>query len=101
MQHHGPVAVCLRTIAPRLLWDLIVGVPAIALDIQVFREVGQGVPELLELDDLDNWKSMILNYAATDSKLRSQQIQRMQSYEPLAWTQHFEQLEALWCTLRS
>jgi glycosyltransferase involved in cell wall biosynthesis len=80
---------------------LTMGVPAIASRIAVFEAVGQGVPELLELDDLDNWKSMILNYAATDSKLRSQQIQRMQSYEPLAWTQHFEQLEALWGTLSS
>lgn len=79
---------------------LALRVPVIASRIAVFEEVGQGVPELLELDDLDAWKSMILNYAATDSSLRAKQIQRMQCYQPLAWTQHFEQLETLWGSLR-
>lgn len=79
---------------------LALRVPVIASRIAVFEEVGQGVPELLELDDLDAWKSMILNYAATDSSLRAKQIQRMQCYQPLAWAQHFEQLETLWGSLR-
>ena len=79
---------------------LAMGLPIIASRIAVFEEVGQGIPELLELDDLDAWKSMILNYAATDSSLRAKQIQRMQCYQPLAWTQHFKQLETLWGSLR-
>jgi glycosyltransferase involved in cell wall biosynthesis len=79
---------------------LALRVPVIASRIAVFEEVGQGVPELLELDDLDAWKSMILNYAATDSRLRTEQIRRMRRYQPLTWTQHFDQLETLWGALR-
>lgn len=71
------------------------GVPVIASDITVFREVGQGVPELLELEDVEGWQSMIVQYAMADSAFRALQIQRMRRNEPLAWAQHFEQLEAL------
>lgn len=71
------------------------GVAVIASDITVFREVGQGVPELLELEDVEGWQSMIVQYAMADSAFRALQIQRMRRNEPLAWAQHFEQLEAL------
>ena len=69
------------------------GVPVIASKIAVFEAVGQGVPELIELDDLNRWKSIILNYAATDSNLRMLQMQRIKCYQPLTWTQHFEGFE--------
>lgn len=36
---------------------------------------------------------MVLNYAATDSKLRMLQMQRIKCYQPLTWTQHFEGFE--------
>ena len=73
---------------------LAMGVPVIASRIAVFEEVGQGVPELLELDDLGGWKSMIVQYAMPDSRLRVQQLQRIHCYEPRTWEKHFEQLGA-------
>ena len=74
---------------------LAMGLPVIASDIPVFREVGQGIPELLELEKLESWKRMILSYTAVDSKHRAQQMRHLENYQPVTWPRHFEQLEAL------
>jgi glycosyltransferase involved in cell wall biosynthesis len=75
---------------------LALQVPAIASRIAVFEEVGQGVPELLNLEDVERWQAVLVNYAARDSALRAQQLQRMQYYQPLTWAHHFTQLSRRW-----
>lgn len=68
-------------------------VPVLASDIAIFREVGQGVPELLELNDAAKWYHAILNYAQKNSKLRAAQMARMDRYRVRSWPEHFQQVE--------
>ena len=68
-------------------------VPVLASDIAIFREVGQGVAEFLELNDVAKWHLTILNYAQKNSKLRAAQMARMDRYRVRSWSEHFQQVE--------
>lgn len=72
---------------------LAMGLPVLASDIPVFREVGQGVPEHLPPRDSDSWASAITEYAATDSARRAAQLQRLRNYRPTSWEDHFLKLK--------
>ncbi len=77
-----------------LIEALGAGVPVIASDLPVFREIGQGVPELLPPDDVAGWTSAILDYAAADSKRRAAQMARMQGFAAPDWPSHFAMVDA-------
>lgn len=68
---------------------LSMGVPVIASDIAVFREVGQGVPDLIALDDVGAWHAAIRAYSELQSALRAEQMLKIKHYQPVTWEQHF------------
>lgn len=82
-----------------LVEALAAGVPVIASDLPVFREIGQGVPELLPPDDLSAWRDAIRDYAAPQSSRRAAQIARIKAFEVPNWKSHFARVDALLATL--
>lgn len=76
------------------------GVPVIASDLTVFHEIGQNVPELLSLDDLDGWCDVLLDYASEPSLRREAQLHRIAGYRVPGWTEHFMQVDDLMTQLQ-
>ena len=72
---------------------LSMNLPVIASDISVFREVGQGVPDLIDPDDAAAWREAILEYSESASALRQAQFARLSNFKVVTWGQHFERLE--------
>jgi glycosyltransferase involved in cell wall biosynthesis len=74
---------------------LAAGVPVIASDLPVFREVGQGVPELLPPNDAEAWLAAISDYARPDSLRREEQALRLKDFKVPDWQGHFARVDAL------
>ncbi|WP_373740205.1 glycosyltransferase family 4 protein [Neisseria sp.] len=72
-----------------LVEALEAGVPVIAADIPVFREIGQGIPDFASPLDGRRWLELIKNYADSDGLLRTQQLQRLLKYRAWTWDDHF------------
>lgn len=72
---------------------LAAGVPVIASDLPVFREIGQGVPELLPLNNPEIWASAIAEYAQKPSGRRAEQLFRLRSFEAPNWREHFSRID--------
>ena len=77
-----------------LVESLAHGVPVIASDLGVFREVGGDVPDYLDPLDGRAWYEMILDYASQVSKMRDAQCRRLSAFTPATWGQHFEIVDA-------
>jgi glycosyltransferase involved in cell wall biosynthesis len=77
-----------------LMEALQIGTPAIASDLPVFREIGQGVPELLDPLDGAAWEKAILDYAAEGSARRDAQLDRLKRFRVPTWEDHFAKVEA-------
>lgn len=71
---------------------LALGTPVIASDLPCFREVGQGIPTLLDPLDAINWERMILSFL-DNSPERSRQLRMLKSYEQPTWEHHFGHVE--------
>lgn len=69
---------------------LAAGVPVIASDLSVFREIAGDIPEYADPIDGRRWRELILDYAKPDSALRAAQLERMKGYRPMTWERHFE-----------
>ncbi len=69
------------------------GTPVIASDLPVFREIGQGIPELLDPLDAPAWERAILDYAAEGSAPRKAQLDRMKRFRAPTWEDHFAKVE--------
>ncbi|KUO51803.1 MAG: hypothetical protein APF82_09685 [Sphingomonadales bacterium BRH_c42] len=82
-----------------LVEALAAKVPVIANDLPVFREIGQGVPELLPADDLAAWQDAICDYAKDQSPHRLAQVSRLEGFRVPGWPEHFAQIDALLQTL--
>ena len=82
-----------------LVEALDAGVPVIASNLDVFREIGQGVPELLPPDDVDGWAAAIMAYAAPESTARAAQMARLAQFRAPDWPGHFAQVDAFLETL--
>lgn len=74
---------------------LAAGVPVIASDLPVFREIGQGVPEFLPLDDETEWMATIYDYTQSASTRRNHQMERLSTFRPPDWQTHFANIDAL------
>ena len=72
---------------------LALGVPAIASDIPVFREVGGEVPEFRHPLDGPGWRDAILAMAAPDSPMRAAQMERLAGWQAPSWAAHFTTVE--------
>ena len=72
---------------------LATGVPVIASDIPVFREIGDG--RLLTIDPTDGpgWRAAICAFAADDSRERQDLLSRNESYVAPEWTSFFASIE--------
>ncbi|WP_315759791.1 glycosyltransferase family 1 protein [Sphingomonas sp. Y38-1Y] len=77
---------------------LTLRVPVIASDLPCFREVGQGIPALLDPHDIDAWTDRI---AAFDdaTALRQRRIDALRGYCPPSWDEHFERIDPWLATL--
>lgn len=71
---------------------LAAGVPVIASDIAVLREIGGGVPDYLDPLDGPGWMRTIADFARPDSPMRAAQRARMQGWEASQWSGHFERV---------
>jgi glycosyltransferase involved in cell wall biosynthesis len=72
-----------------LVEALAAGVPVLASDLPVFREIGQGVPELLPPDDATAWIAAIADYARPASARRREQLDRLSAFRVPDWHGHF------------
>lgn len=82
-----------------LIEALAAGVPVIASNLDVFREIGQGVPMLLPPDDVDGWAAAIMAYAAPDSPARAAQMARLAGFRTPDWPEHFKAVDAFIASL--
>lgn len=76
-----------------LMEALQIGTPVIASDLPVFREIGQGIPELLDPLDAPSWESAILDYSGEGSARRKAQLDRVRHFRAPTWEDHFEKVE--------
>lgn len=77
-----------------LVEALAAGVPVIAADLPVFREIGQGVPDLLSPHNCEEWTAVISDYVRPDSPARAAQMSRLSSFRAPGWETHFARTEA-------
>ncbi len=72
---------------------LAAGVPVIASDLAVFKELADDVPDYAAPDDLAAWKALILDYASPNSPRRAAQLSRLGDFKPSSWSDHFASVE--------
>ncbi|MEN3749275.1 glycosyltransferase family 1 protein [Sphingomonas sp. HF-S3] len=83
-----------------LVEALELGTPVIASDLPCFRELGQGIPTLLDPHDLDAWEGAIRSFSG-DGGDRYRQLGLMAGFRPYRWSDHFAGVEAWLETLSS
>jgi glycosyltransferase involved in cell wall biosynthesis len=66
------------------------GVPVIAADIPVFREIAGDIPEYRDPLDALGWQDAVLEYAKPASERRAAQLLRLKTYKPYYWKDHFQ-----------
>lgn len=72
--------------------SLQLGTPVIASDLGVYREIGGGIPLLIDPNDPQSWEQAIVNYL-DDHPDRMRQLSAMPRYQPPTWNDHFAALE--------
>ncbi len=77
---------------------LKLGVPVIASDLPVFREVGGGVPTFLAPDAPEDWLRTIHDFLG-DGAERQRQFAALAAWSAPDWRDHFAQVEAWLQTL--
>ncbi|MGC9163570.1 MAG: glycosyltransferase, partial [Thiomonas sp.] len=78
-----------------LVEAMTLGVPVIASDLPAFREVAGNIPHYLDPIDGLGWLDMVQAYAQPASRLRQEQIARIQGFSAPSWQNHFAQVETL------
>ena len=76
-----------------LVEALAVGVPVIASDLPVFRELCGAIPTYLDARDERGWQAAIFDYARSDSTERGAQCERMKGFQAPDWPTHFSLVE--------
>ena len=82
-----------------LVEALGMGVPVIASDLPVFREIGSDIPAYLDARDESAWERAILDYANDSSASREAQLKRLSGFRAPTWSEHFDRVEAWLRTL--
>ena len=77
-----------------LVEALRMGIPVIASDVPVFREIGGDIPTYLDPRDEAGWESAIVEYSADRSAVRAAQLDRITGFHAPTWPGHFERVEA-------
>lgn len=78
-----------------LVEALALGVPVIASDLPVFREIAADIPEYIDPLDGRRWIEMITEYAQPDSARRAAQLERITQFKTPGWEDHFASVDAL------
>ena len=82
-----------------LVEALRAGVPVIASDQPVFREIAGDIPEYLDPLDAPAWERTILSYAEVGSPRRQEQLNRVARYRAPTWDDHFAAVNSWLSTL--
>lgn len=78
-----------------LVEALALGVPVIASDLAVFREIAGDIPEYLDPLDGPGWRRLIIDYLSPASHARQAQIERMRNFDAPSWERHFSVVDDL------
>ena len=78
---------------------LSLGVPVIASDLAVFREIAGGIPEYADPLDSRRWTELIEEYARAGSGPRATQLDRMKGYRATTWQDHVKTVDGFLSTL--
>lgn len=78
-----------------LVEALSFGTPVIANNLPVFYEIAGDVPDYIEATDEQKWLDYIVEYAAVDSRLRRDQLERIKNFVAPTWNEHFERVDKL------
>lgn len=78
-----------------LVEALSAGVPVIASDLTVFREIAGDIPDYLDPLDGMGWMARIEAYTNSDSSERTAQLNRIAHFVPPTWSGHFQLVEEL------
>jgi len=78
-----------------LVEALNLGVPVLASDLPVFREIVADIPEYLDPLDAIGWMKCIESFSEPNCPLRAAQLRRMSKFAPPTWAKHFALLEQL------
>jgi len=84
-----------------LIEALAVGLPVIASNLPVFKEIAGGVPEYLDPLDGIGWSNRIEDYSRYDSPGRMAQLNRMSGLTLPTWSNHFKVMDSLLEQLRN
>ena len=77
------------------------GVPVLASNLPVFREIADEIPEYIDPLDGRRWAEVIEAYAPFDSAMRQAQVERMRAFRQPKWSDHFERVDALLAWLKA
>lgn len=75
-----------------LVESLQQGVPVIASDLPVFREIAGDIPMFLDPHDRQAWVEAVIDFSASGPEYR-RQAQAAQEYRAPSWPRHFELVE--------
>ena len=76
-----------------LMEALGLGVPVIASDLPVFREIAGDIPTYLDPLDCDGWQVAIRDFMRPESGARKAQIERLKNFRTPGWSSHFDRVE--------
>jgi glycosyltransferase involved in cell wall biosynthesis len=78
-----------------LIESLSLGVPVLASNLPVFREIAGDIPDYLDPLDGVGWMSCIEDYRLPNSPLRAAQLERLAGFIAPTWQGHFEAVDKL------
>lgn len=76
-----------------LIEALTLGVPVIASDLPVFREIAGDVPDYVDSLDGKRWEELIVEYTQPSSASRANQLMRIQHFKNPTWEEHFAKVD--------